>query len=115
MKKGPSFRIAAVTIIFTHLFMVCFRDISFAGPEPISKDASSDSIDFERLGRVPDTVGHGSKQLPSPKQDHLPGDKSSSDTIFPELSFKRTPLLPAMDLIGYWNRYPRIYSPAALN
>jgi len=89
MKKGPSFRIAAVTIIFTHLFMVCFRDISFAGPGPISKDASSDSIDFEKLGRVPDTVGHGSKQLPSPVTDSPSGKKSSSDNSLSGTFFQK--------------------------
>lgn len=89
MKRCLPFRIVAVAIIFTHLFIVCFRDVSFAGSEPIAKDISSDNIDFEKLGRIPDTVGHGSKQLPSPAPDDPSNRKPSSDNSLSGTFFQK--------------------------
>lgn len=95
MKRGLPFRIVAVAIILTHLFMVSFKDVSFAGSESVSKDAPSNSIDFEKLGRIPDTVGHGSKQLPFPVPDDSSGRKLSSDSNLSNTFFQKDTHAPS--------------------
>ena len=47
MKKRV-FKIISIILVFVHLWAICLRDIGFA-----------QDVDFEKLGKIPDTVGHG--------------------------------------------------------
>lgn len=51
--KKIVFKNISIVLILAHFFVICLRDISFA------QEINSSGVDFEKLGKIPDTVGHG--------------------------------------------------------
>ncbi|MDP2905076.1 MAG: toxin TcdB middle/N-terminal domain-containing protein, partial [Candidatus Omnitrophota bacterium] len=56
--KKVLFKIISLILIFAHLSAVCLRDVGFA-EEVQHIPPVPEGVDFNQLGRVPDTIGHG--------------------------------------------------------